>query len=114
MPNRVRECVRTGLFVLCLAGPALAQSTKLNGPLALDPGTLGGDVDRASFTPDGSRVLYLADQDRAGVRDLYSVPADGSAPAVKLSAGLTGPSQFGPCSFRKATMRESSAPCSSS
>jgi len=93
MPYRVRGWAQVGPIALVLALPSLAQSTKLSGPLAFDPGTLGGDVDRASFTPDGSRVLYLADQDQAGVRDLYSVPADISAPAVKLSASLTASSQ---------------------
>ena len=57
---------------------------KLNGEL-----TSGGNVDYKGlqFSPDGSRVLYNADQDTDGVFELYSVPATGGTP-VKLNAGL--------------------------
>jgi Tol biopolymer transport system component len=49
----------------------------------------GGDVlNDYLFTPDGTRVLYVADQDQDEVAELFSVRADGSAPPVKLSGTL--------------------------
>ena len=50
---------------------------KLNA--ALPP---GGNVSSGGlqFSPDGSRVLYSADQDTVGVDELYIVPAAGGAP----------------------------------
>ncbi|NOT30763.1 MAG: hypothetical protein HOP15_09995 [Planctomycetes bacterium] len=66
---------------------------QLNGPLVP-----GGDVQFtptflpaqafAPMTPDGSRVLYVADQEQNEVFELYCAPLDGSQPAVKLSAVL--------------------------
>ncbi len=66
---------------------------QVNGPLVL-----GGDVQFtptflpaeafAPMTPDGSRVLYVADQEQDELFELYSAPIDGSEPAVKLSAVL--------------------------
>ena len=49
----------------------------------------GGDVDDngLQFSPDGSRVLYLADQETNGVDELYSVPSEGGTP-IKLNAEL--------------------------
>ena len=76
--------------LLLLASVASAQSQRISGELAHTPATLGGDVDEVFFSPDGSRLLYLADEDVTGRRDLYSAPADGSAPAVRLSASLPG------------------------
>jgi len=67
---------------------------RLNGSLVA-----GGDVSTqltwpfatlslASISPDSSRVLYVADQDTDGVDELYTVPVDGSQPAVRLNAPL--------------------------
>jgi hypothetical protein len=54
---------------------ASASPVKLNGPLVA-----GGDVLleststlRVQITPDGTRVLYVADQDTDEVLELYSV-----------------------------------------
>lgn len=44
-----------------------------------------GDVESVQLSPDGSRALYLADQDQAGVVELYSVPLAGG-PATKLNS----------------------------
>ena len=57
---------------------------RLNGPLAE-----GGDVslDGLRFSPDGSRVLYHADQERDGVFELFSVPSIGGVP-VKLNGPM--------------------------
>ena len=49
----------------------------------------GGYVENVfRFTLDGRRVIYFADQDTNGVIELYSVPSDGRAPAVKLNGSL--------------------------
>jgi Tol biopolymer transport system component len=41
-----------------------------------------------AIAPGGERVVYRADQDAAGVFELYGVPADGSSPPVRLSGTL--------------------------
>jgi Tol biopolymer transport system component len=59
--------------------------TKLSGPLVA-----GGDVEVGNslqVAPDGSRVVYLADQDIDGVRELYSVPVAGGI-VTKLNGPL--------------------------
>ncbi len=66
-----------------------AAPVKLSGPMVA-----GGDVDSTfvdevfRIGPDGSRVVYLADQDTNDVVELYSVPVDASAAPVKLSGTL--------------------------
>ena len=67
------------------ATPVDAGVVKLNAELHRT-----GDVDYLGlqFSPDGSRVLYLADQDTDNVREIYSVPAAGGV-SVKLNAELT-------------------------
>lgn len=47
-------------------------------------------VSLAQLTPDGARVVYLADQTTPGVSELHSIPIDGSAPAVRLNDALVG------------------------
>ena len=56
---------------------------KLSGPI-LPP---SGDVLSMRFSPDGRRVVYLAEAERAGVSELYSVPGGGGV-AVKLNGVL--------------------------
>ena len=57
---------------------------KLNGALVT-----GGDVwsNDYLFSPDSSRVVYIADQQTDGVNELFSVPITGGV-AVKLNAPL--------------------------
>ena len=67
---------------------ASASPVKLSGALVA-----GGDVaavDSSSFgiSPDGSRVVYRADQDVDERFELYGVPIDASASPVKLSGTL--------------------------
>ena len=78
-------------------------AVKLNGALVAN-----GDVYSYGFqfSPDSSRVLYLADQDTDGVYEIYSVPIGGGA-AVKLNGPLSmesdvssGGLQFSPDSAR--------------
>lgn len=80
------------LYSVPVTGPITA-TVKLNGAL-----TSGGDVGyffpsgTPTFfyiTPDSSRVIYFADQDTDNSYELYSVPVDGSSPAIKLHASLT-------------------------
>jgi Tol biopolymer transport system component len=71
--------------VLLLA-PVLAVAVeppvKLNGPMVA-----GGSVSNSQVSPDGSRVVYVAELDVDGVRELYSVPIRGGTP-VKLNPPL--------------------------
>ncbi len=52
----------------------MAPATKLNMPLPA-----GGSVVEFRITPDGSRVVYRADQDVDNVFELYSVPVQGGS-----------------------------------
>ena len=64
------------------AAASAAAPIKLNGPLVA-----GGVVSSSGlqFSPDSSRVLYLADQDTDNVFEIYSVLSTGGTP-VKLNA----------------------------
>ncbi|MGQ9663256.1 MAG: hypothetical protein ACUVWX_13105, partial [Kiritimatiellia bacterium] len=57
--------------------------TKLNGSLVS-----GGNVTEFKIAANGSRVVYLADQDTDGVFELYSVPLSGGT-VTKLNGTLT-------------------------
>ncbi len=56
---------------------------RLNNPLVT-----GGNVDNFWITPDGSRVVYTADQDTDEVSEIFSAPIVGGATPVKLNAPL--------------------------
>jgi len=57
---------------------------KLNAPLPA-----GGDVVRGfCISPDGSTVVYRADQEANDRFELYSVPIDGQAPPLRLNSAL--------------------------
>lgn len=71
---------------LCLASVVQAQGYKLSGALAPSP-AFGGDVSEASISPDGTRVVFLADQEIDDKVELYSVPLGGGS-LVKLSGSL--------------------------
>jgi Tol biopolymer transport system component len=43
-----------------------------------------------SITPDGTRVVYVADQEVDGRDEVYVVPIDGSGTAIKLNHALSG------------------------
>jgi len=71
------------LFPLCVQ----AQSPEIV-KLSPEPEVVQtGDLGTVVFTNDGLRVLYLADEPRP-VRELYSAPADGSAPSIRLNRPL--------------------------
>jgi len=48
----------------------------------------GGQIFDRGISPDGSRVVYLADQEVDERFEVFSVPTDGSAAAVKLNGPL--------------------------
>jgi Tol biopolymer transport system component len=66
------------------------EAVKLNRPLA-PGGNVGGadaEVDEPfQISPDGKRVVYVADQDADEVFEIYSVPIEGG-PVVKLNPPL--------------------------
>jgi hypothetical protein len=66
---------------------ASAPPVRLN-PVSPAGDFYGFDVVPPRFTPDGSRAVYLVDQHVVGERELFSVPVDGGAPPVQLSAPL--------------------------
>jgi len=77
--NEVQE-----LYSVPVAGPA-GDGVKLNGPLAP-----GGEVfDGYQISPEGSRVIYRADQAADDVKELYTVPITGPADeGIKLNGTL--------------------------
>lgn len=71
------------VFELYSASTAGGPVVKLSGTLAA-----GGDVSTSPaprITPDGQRVLFLADKLVDGRVELWSAPFDGSAPATRLN-----------------------------
>ncbi len=74
-----------------------APAVQLNPPLVAG-GTVSyfGDYDGFQLSPDGSLAVYYAEQDRNNIIELYSVPLDASAPAVKLNAPLVPGSDVSP------------------
>jgi len=70
-------------------------SARLNGALVT-----GGDVGFEGFwpgialTPDGARVLFLADASADEAFELHAAPVDGSAPALRVSSTLLASSSF--------------------
>ncbi|MEM7359996.1 MAG: LpqB family beta-propeller domain-containing protein [Pseudomonadota bacterium] len=57
----------------------------------------GGNVDSFKISPDGSRVVYAADQDTRFIEELYSVPITGGSvtklnPALVAGGDVQGPS----------------------
>jgi Tol biopolymer transport system component len=71
------------LFSVPLTGPA-TDVIKLNGTLPAN-----GMVGSFEISPDNSRVIYSADQDQAGIYDLYCVPQGGpTGSGVRLNRNL--------------------------
>ena len=64
-----------------------APPVKLNDEM-VEGGSLNDFGSGFQIAPDGSRVVYRADQDTDEVQELYSVPLDGSDTAAKLNDPL--------------------------
>lgn len=64
-----------------------AAPTKLSGEM-VENGGLPEYYGGFNISPDGSRVVYRADQETDEISELYSVPVDGSAAAIKLNGTL--------------------------
>ena len=69
-------------FVFCSFFAENADALKLNDTLVAS-----GDVFNFQISPDGSRVVYNADQDTDGDNELYSVPIGGGT-VTKLNSTL--------------------------
>ncbi|QEG33639.1 TolB-like translocation protein [Bythopirellula goksoeyrii] len=77
--------IAAALFTSSLGGPALAaEPIKLNGPLVTDGNVIPEGL---QFSPDSSRVLYLADQLTDDVNEIFSVPSTGGL-AIRLNGTL--------------------------
>jgi len=76
------------LYAAPLDGSAPAQKLSPT-PVA------GGDVQAFRFSPDGQRVIYLADQEVNGRAELYSAVLDGSRLPVKISGALVAGGSVG-------------------
>ncbi len=63
------------------------QPVKLSGEM-VEGGSLVDFGGSFRISPDGSRVVYRADQETDGVMELFSAPVDGSGAAVKLNGTL--------------------------
>jgi Tol biopolymer transport system component len=83
----LREGLSTNLFVAALDGGS--PPVRVNAPLG-PGGSVGAPTNFPSFafTPDGAHIVYVGQQDETGVMELYSAPADGSAPPTELSGPL--------------------------
>ncbi|HEX6883777.1 MAG TPA: hypothetical protein VF530_10370 [Planctomycetota bacterium] len=79
--------VPAAVLALTIVAPALLEggARKLNDPLPRAP---GGDVREARYTPDGARLVFRADAEQDEVVELFSAPAAGGGPRVKLNAPL--------------------------
>jgi len=76
-----------GIDELFVAFQDGAEIIKLSDPLVA-----GGNVVAFKISPDGIYVAYVADQDTAGLFELYVVPVDksGNETAVKVSVSVEG------------------------
>lgn len=79
-PNEIYQTDE--LYAVPLAGPALA-AIRLHPPLSPGKRVRGA----LALTPDGSRVLFIADLDDTGHEELWSVPVDASELPQRLSSG---------------------------
>jgi len=64
-----------------------AGAVKLAGPLVVH-GDVHSSAEAFAISPDGARVVYVADQETDQVFELFSAPVDGRSPAVKLNGPL--------------------------
>src|SRR5262245_61416898 len=87
IPSFGRAGFSRALVPLLACAAIHAQSVK---PSELAP-SIVGDVQGFLLSPDGGRVVYIADQDTDQLFELYSAPTDGSQSAVKLNVPAMAP-----------------------
>lgn len=80
-----------GLF-LFLGTSVGAQGVHLNG--ALDATVTIGDVEAVVLSPDGQWAAYLADQQVAGQKNLYTARTDGTGPVHRINGPLVANGQI--------------------
>jgi Tol biopolymer transport system component len=85
------------VFEIFSAPIAGGTPVKLSGPMVANGDVSVGSGGRA-FTPDGSRVIYTADQDSDEVVELYSVPSAGGA-SIKLNGPMASGGDLQPISL---------------
>jgi Tol biopolymer transport system component len=96
MPRR-HVLARTSRVGLCVAALALLPTLSLaaDPPIKLNaPLTEGGDVSFPIISPDGSTVVYAADQEIDGRTEQYSVPIGGGSTPIKLNPPVGGSGVF--------------------
>lgn len=83
---------QAGAFELFVTRVSDGTTLPLSGALVAGGDILAGAEGEANFwiSPDGARVVYLADQAVDEVVEYWSVPLDASAPPVRLHAPLSG------------------------
>src|SRR5687767_13132962 len=82
--SRLGRLALSSLFAAALLiTDSLAQTVRLNGPLARP---VGGDVREFQINRNGNRVFYVADQERDDVFELYGVKP--GAPPYRLNVTL--------------------------
>lgn len=71
------------LYAIDVSGGTPGSPIELSGAIAD-----GGEIQTIQWAPDGSSIVYEADQDTAGVDELYFVSMSGPTPAppIKISA----------------------------
>lgn len=73
-------------FVPCVLAGAIHAQVDLCGPLARRVGSFHD----FKVSPDGMRVVYASEEEVYGLAEIFSAPADGSAPTIKISAAVPG------------------------
>lgn len=73
------------VWVVDISGPVPSAPVKVSAPMQPT-----GDATMVSWSPDSTRLMYLADQDTEGVVEIYVVGIGGALPAtpVKVNAPL--------------------------
>ena len=87
--------LRSALLVALLAAAAGGASAQSAGPGVLDtimsdPDWIGNGVERAWWSWDGAQALYQRKRDGATIRDTWSAPVAGGAPARVADAARAG------------------------
>jgi hypothetical protein len=75
---------------------------RLNPPMVPGGNVYGGNSANGTsfqFSPDGSWLLYIADQEVNGVNELFAVASDGDSPARKMNGPIAPDGDIVPYAF---------------